>query len=1054
MSNSLVTMPGGDYFYMHLRAINNTNHDQPCRIQLRDDMTILDDPSKYSVGILAFTASLGASSLLFTRPDNEIQKDRRITYRQLYSPSGNYRAGDVTSVSREVRTLQEKTVSITDLFDKLNPKSVISQRTGVRFQLTGDGRVMLSYVDPDFAQIRKQTASALHDSATYTRNSEAMNDFHHCTEVTLSEDLLNYFDMNGAPVERIRHNDVHGDEILDLLEFMGYDVFGSWTELFRFEVTARGSGGTTNRNKQNFFEILDYASDEIEIGNLGPWLAANSLTTQQVLGWSSDDFILNEIELCVYRADTREPCGTFPEWRFENFQGELCLTLRGFIEEQIQTGDVLRIDDPFLRTLASIYQSALTPKIEIEEIRGRDHHDKSTISVKTPKLVPEGRYLVMNPSPVIHQNIAIGFDELGVVQIPDNQVTINNPKNQYMRPHAHTTDRMRNLDRRLVVGIENNRSDDGFQAAILGMTPHPGNPTWLEDLGMNNGDTDNNQRRHFRAEREIPQDSAIEPKVDADSVVDVLGSQILGHEAHLNVNEVLFFYQNPYIGFFVEPLIYKMHDAMPFINSLEEDAEPTDLEALKTELDEMEASSERVRPNMLFETLYQSKFSYCYQQFQYKSLSDLAFKSLATEPTFVAHEKDQTQNGTMTRQIFSVSEYYREDPRRSAAIDALRKNIQKFLANLQVTDRYPLPSTPQNVIHVSDEELQDSGVLSNQGLEEDKYSSVYFYFRGGTEFEDENGRDPQRLEDGRVLQVGRLGENTDEAATEIAARAQQAGADFYLDKTIEVLIEPGSSADLALLNYDFRKRSVCYFEVQEVGADEPDEFTFHADVIAYNNKRQDGSNFRVLTLWWDEFTPEMGANIELEPMTIDGSSQEYRLHRGADTMVDHQQFWFQIQEIGQKGDTAQRQNIQHHIARPNVPIKLFPGDRIRSTHPCVDQLQEFSQLAVVSNSGFLFRPEINQGFTAPVMLSVPLNLQLSTSLGPQMTVQGVNVTPAADVYYTARGAPEMHPLMSNLPLREGQLEIQLESRDGTKRELAMLKPRGRFDCRLFFMRKP
>ena len=89
MSGALVTNTN-DFFYMNLSYVNDTDTDQPCRIVMQDDMTIIDDPSKYMFGVLSFGASLGASSLIFSRSDAEQGLIRRVTYAQNFNDDGDF----------------------------------------------------------------------------------------------------------------------------------------------------------------------------------------------------------------------------------------------------------------------------------------------------------------------------------------------------------------------------------------------------------------------------------------------------------------------------------------------------------------------------------------------------------------------------------------------------------------------------------------------------------------------------------------------------------------------------------------------------------------------------------------------------------------------------------------------------------------------------------------------------------------------------------------------------------------------------------------------------
>ena len=148
----------------------------------------------------------------------------------------------------------------------------------------------------------------------------------------------------------------------------------------------------------------------------------------------------------------------------------------------------------------------------------------------------------------------------------------------------------------------------------------------------------------------------------------------------------------------------------------------------------------------------------------------------------------------------------------------------------------------------------------------------------------------------------------------------------------------------------------------------------------------------------------------------------------------------------------QYQGIQTVTAQAGVPFRLGQGDYVKSKIPNADSCQYFSSLALVSSNGFLFRPTYVSGFEEPVMLELPIPNPFSISCDKNYDPSGVSLTATGDLYY-ATSQPRMHQMNTNIPLRSGEISVQLVSRDGSQTIPCELAPRGKLEMKILFVKK-
>jgi len=171
---------------------------------MKQNENLIEDPSHWMMGIVSFNASLGASSLVFSRPDgNLIQRadgtttaeDRSISFTTIFERTGRWDKGRI--VSTEKRTLVDPSYNLADMFNKLNPSKETFSPITAQFQTTPDGSSQLT-VPLNRDRIKKSLADSKFDIDEV--------DYRTCTECTLSTDLLDYLDMTDQPIKRFRRN--------------------------------------------------------------------------------------------------------------------------------------------------------------------------------------------------------------------------------------------------------------------------------------------------------------------------------------------------------------------------------------------------------------------------------------------------------------------------------------------------------------------------------------------------------------------------------------------------------------------------------------------------------------------------------------------------------------------------------------------------------------------------------------------------------------------------------------------------------------------------------
>ena len=351
-----------DFMYLKMKTHNvHPSAEIPAEVSLDEREDILDSQSGWLVAIDSFQASLGASSLKFSISDDESGLSRNITYEQLNKRVADdpMAADETVTVARETRNLQKDTFSIGGMFTELNP---VFGGVKCGFRALSDGAVALEHDD--------------------SRDEP--------TAITMSQDLLDYLQMNGAQIERRRQDRHKESKLRTVLDWVGAEdsLFMRFRPLTSYltgenlKVLTLRSGvnfGTNhpvgyvpaNPATGDFIHVMvsipsDYFTDNglklptdtyspsfNDIRGVPTFLDVKQFVRQQVFHGTAASPLTNQAQTCMNAT----------AWTFSLYLGQPVLELQGFTNKPIAIGERLLIADPFLRTFAGICQMVCTPTV-------------------------------------------------------------------------------------------------------------------------------------------------------------------------------------------------------------------------------------------------------------------------------------------------------------------------------------------------------------------------------------------------------------------------------------------------------------------------------------------------------------------------------------------------------------------------------------------------------------------------------------------------------------------------------------------------------------------
>ena len=107
-----------DFFYLKLKTVNTfSDRNIPCVVKMMQNADLISSGTGWLVGVVSFNASLGASSLYFSRKDGTAieradgstsAEERKIKYQTKFSEIGDWLSAQTISV--EERSLSRDTI--------------------------------------------------------------------------------------------------------------------------------------------------------------------------------------------------------------------------------------------------------------------------------------------------------------------------------------------------------------------------------------------------------------------------------------------------------------------------------------------------------------------------------------------------------------------------------------------------------------------------------------------------------------------------------------------------------------------------------------------------------------------------------------------------------------------------------------------------------------------------------------------------------------------------------------------------------------------------------
>lgn len=149
----------------------------------------------------------------------------------------------------------------------------------------------------------------------------------------------------------------------------------------------------------------------------------------------------------------------------------------------------------------------------------------------------------------------------------------------------------------------------------------------------------------------------------------------------------------------------------------------------------------------------------------------------------------------------------------------------------------------------------------------------------------------------------------------------------------------------------------------------------------------------------------------------------------------------------------QKQGILQEKAVPDIPFRLGQGDRIVAKIPNCDTIQYFSSLAVTSSDGFLFRPEVNSGYTSPILVSLQIGQEYNLGLDQSFATTSISINPRGDVLWEAGNQIRYHQMSTATPLRSGSISLELRPRNNSQAQKCKLGPRGSMSVTVAFFKR-
>ena len=353
---AVLASQSSSWFFMKLKAYNDTDRKIPCVVELpsMQDGNLLDTPQEWTCGIVAFSASLGSTSLFYYPKD----EDMKIKYVVFEEKGGDL--ANATPIATQTRSAYKNSYSLGNLMDILNPRACDLGKIPISFFILPGGEIGLG---PIASNLVKDLAQ---DNIQVRRDTR-------CTDVIMSTQLAKNVKMLGEDISRTRAHTDHAT-LLHALFFgwMGQPRFLAYKSLARWNLVlpAYGAGRTVDASNTavprnvGFRILLPQLNGAAQGGGLYAAIQWSDQVALDGLGNFDLDNFSSEQTGAPLRWVFGGHYGVFYTWSIQLDAGSYYLHVSS--TSQIPNGGgAIRIEDPIMKSIAWVFQSAVTPIAEM-----------------------------------------------------------------------------------------------------------------------------------------------------------------------------------------------------------------------------------------------------------------------------------------------------------------------------------------------------------------------------------------------------------------------------------------------------------------------------------------------------------------------------------------------------------------------------------------------------------------------------------------------------------------------------------------------------------------
>ena len=1048
-----------DHIFIKLRTVNNIPGTTiPAVVRLEEDEDLVFDPSQWYIGVAEFRASLGSSSLVYKLADEDAtpikrvggavtQPSRAVVYTELEEQHGRFASG--RTKQQEVRTLDVPTYSLAGLLEHLNPQT---PDISASFSMGEDGRIILEKP---------------HDQQATT-----------CTEVTLSQDLCDEFDLDDADIARVRSSNRGVDQLIDVLNWY-VGLFEQFTPLMSFAshcVTSNAPRAAATLRGLDLQTGLHNAIQTLTVTLPNEYFDANGIKRTAVI---ESDMVPGMCELAVHHfvhrpdvnaqgqlvAECRLLCEarnwriayntTHNEWRLESSECEWYFPTKG--QERVI------IEDPVLRVVAAIYQFFLTPSytgkvgMQANQLTGNvTLNDEDWVDQQNRRLAALKNASVFKDQ----QATARLAGRFMVRQLSGNRV--DRPVHDHFRYQTNfrtlTSGRLSSTTAREFVDldrvqravdtggapthevnarIKGNQTDPTFRDRV-GTQRRVGELTFAQKLTVLQnrfGDLVNTQEflfefneplthsdtsDKFLSDTRVTQQVAYQRMLDFQGVNGVHGTEV-SDTLDNNNNHVDHFGGSREVG-----VIGQINDF-----------EPTDyVFDVRARLFERAYSVRR--PLSAADDLDLSRLNlfdgthnaeYATLSASLNAVNRIRFAEVHHDAYIrsrAALQRTVIVENQLRPQIAHVARYYETD----APLFA-----QEFGGKIQ-------NSVFQFVTSVFDTTTVGGVFQTTAGIEVPLTVPV-----GGLQ-----KITPELLEEANAFQREYLIPSAEMRCYPSPGNRIQSYVELHIN-------DAQVAAALSLIDFEDRHVNVSIRQVGAVRELKGRVLRFGKRFVVLDAVNQTHT-FESTNCLIVELRQEDVGRINPQDTSFPTAGVVRNYTAGDNTTVTlnviepRRNILF---KIDWSDDSIQgqleNQGIKHLRIKPEVPFRMCAGDKVKSLVPNSDSLQKYTSMGLVSTDGFLFKSTHFEQFKAPLLIEVPILNDVRVQASKVFKTEGLSYSNTGDVYYTANGQYALHQLMTNIPLRTGSIRLQLSSRDGTETKDCELAFRGVFEVKLVLIRK-